>query len=51
MTVTVAVNGVEKSYGAVKALRNVSFDLGPGRLNALVGHNGAGKTTLIKLML
>ena len=30
MTVTVSVNGVEKSYGAVKALRNVSFDLGPG---------------------
>lgn len=51
MTVTVSVNGVEKSYGAVKALRNVSFDLGPGRLSALVGHNGAGKTTLIKLML
>ena len=51
MNVTVSVNGVEKSYGAVKALRNVSFDLGPGRLSALVGHNGAGKTTLIKLML
>ena len=51
MTVTVSVNGVEKSYGAVRALRNVSFDLGPGRLSALVGHNGAGKTTLIKLML
>jgi Cu-processing system ATP-binding protein len=51
MSVTVAVNGVEKSFGAVKALRNVSFDLGPGRLSALVGHNGAGKTTLIKLML
>jgi Cu-processing system ATP-binding protein len=51
MSVTVAVNGVEKSYGTVKALRNVSFDLGPGRLSALVGHNGAGKTTLIKLML
>lgn len=51
MSVTVSVNGVEKSYGAVKALRNVSFDLAPGRLSALVGHNGAGKTTLIKLML
>ena len=51
MTVTVAVKGVEKSYGAVKALRNVSFDLAAGRLSALVGHNGAGKTTLIKLML
>lgn len=48
MTVTVAVAGVEKSYGAVTALRDVSFDLGPGRLSALVGHNGAGKTTLIK---
>ena len=30
MTVTVSVNGVEKSYGSVKALRDVSFDLGPG---------------------
>ena len=47
MSVTVAVKSVEKSYGAVKALRDVSFDLGPGRLSALVGHNGAGKTTLI----
>ena len=51
MSVSVSVNGVEKSYGPVRALRNVSFDLGPGRLSALVGHNGAGKTTLIKLML
>ena len=51
MSSIVSVDGVEKSYGAVKALRNVSFDLGPGQLSALVGHNGAGKTTLIKLML
>ena len=51
MTVTVSVKGVSKSYGSINALRNVSFDLGPGRLSALVGHNGAGKTTLIKLML
>jgi Cu-processing system ATP-binding protein len=51
MTVTVSVEGVVKSYGPVRALRDVSFDLGPGRLSALVGHNGAGKTTLIKLML
>ncbi len=51
MTATVSVQGVTKSYRAVRALQDVSFDLGPGRLNALVGHNGAGKTTLIKLML
>ena len=43
--------GVVKNYRAVRALRDVSFDLVPGRLSALVGHNGAGKTTLIKLML
>jgi Cu-processing system ATP-binding protein len=51
MTPTVSVAGVVKNYRAVRALRDVSFDLAPGRLSALVGHNGAGKTTLIKLML
>lgn len=51
MTVTVSVTGVDKSYRKVRALREVSFSLVPGRLSALVGHNGAGKTTLIKLML
>ena len=51
MSATVSIGGVEKRYGAVRALHDVSFDLAPGRLSALVGHNGAGKTTLIKLML
>jgi Cu-processing system ATP-binding protein len=51
MTPTVSVTGVVKNYRTVRALRDVSFDLTPGRLSALVGHNGAGKTTLIKLML
>jgi Cu-processing system ATP-binding protein len=51
MTATVSVTGVVKSFRAVKALRDVTFELRPGQLSALVGHNGAGKTTLIKLML
>ncbi|APO48880.1 ABC transporter ATP-binding protein [Bradyrhizobium diazoefficiens] len=51
MSATVSVTGVVKNYRTVRALRDVSFDLAPGRLSALVGHNGAGKTTLIKLML
>ena len=51
MTATVSVNGVVKNYRAVRALRDVSFELVPGQLSALVGHNGAGKTTLIKLLL
>jgi Cu-processing system ATP-binding protein len=51
MTATISIKGVEKSYRTVRALRDISFELAPGRLSALVGHNGAGKTTLIKLML
>ncbi|MCO5129167.1 MAG: ABC transporter ATP-binding protein [Xanthobacteraceae bacterium] len=51
MTATVAIDKVDKSYGGIRALREVSFDLAPGSVCALVGHNGAGKTTLIKLML
>ncbi len=51
MTTTITIQNVDKSYGQIHALRDVSFDLAPGRICALVGHNGAGKTTLIKLML
>src|SRR6478672_6571824 len=51
MNATVSVTGIVKNYRAVRALREVSFELVPGRLSALVGHNGAGKTTLIKLLL
>lgn len=51
MTATVSVQKIDKSYGEIRALREVSFDLAPACICALVGHNGAGKTTLIKLML
>jgi ABC-type uncharacterized transport system ATPase subunit len=43
--------GLSKSFGANKALQNVSLNLHPGCFRALLGENGAGKSTLVKCMM
>jgi len=41
---------IEKSFGQVRALRNVSLSVYPGEVHAVVGDNGAGKSTLLKIV-
>ena len=41
------IQGVSKSFGSVKAVKNVSFSVPRGEFFGLLGPNGAGKTTLI----
>jgi ABC-2 type transport system ATP-binding protein len=42
--------GLVKSFGALRAVDNITFDLAPGRIYGLLGPNGSGKTTLIRLL-
>jgi ABC-2 type transport system ATP-binding protein len=46
----IELNGVGKTYGAVRALHDVSFSVPTGSVCALLGHNGAGKTTTVGIL-
>ena len=47
----IVVEGVEKRYGRIAALRGVSLAVGRGEIFGLLGANGAGKSTLIKILV
>ena len=51
MTVqAICVEGIEKSFGGIKALRGINFSAEAGTIHAIVGENGAGKSTLMKIL-
>ncbi len=46
----IELRSVSKSFGGNRVVNQVSFDMRPGEVHALMGENGAGKSTLIKIM-
>ncbi len=48
---TITVQSLQKRFGAVQAVADVSFEVYPGEIFGLLGPNGAGKTTTIRMML
>jgi ABC-2 type transport system ATP-binding protein len=46
----IRVQGLEKSYKKLRALRGVDFEVARGSIFALLGSNGAGKTTVVKIL-
>lgn len=51
MNPVIRLNGVSKRFGSVKALDDVSLQIQPGTVCAVLGANGAGKSTAIRLLL
>jgi ABC-2 type transport system ATP-binding protein len=49
--IVASLEGVNKNYGTVRALRGVNFRVRAGEVVAMLGPNGAGKTTAVKLLL
>jgi len=48
--IAIEVTGLSKSFGALKAVQAVSFNVQPGEIFSLLGPNGAGKTTTLSML-
>ena len=45
-----STRGLSRSFGGIRAVHDVDFELAPGEIHALIGPNGAGKTTFVGLL-
>ncbi|MHB8635988.1 MAG: ABC transporter ATP-binding protein [Fimbriimonadaceae bacterium] len=50
MPLAVRMTGIDKAFGAVRALKGVDLEVEAGTLHGVVGENGAGKTTLMRIL-
>ncbi|MEZ5790985.1 MAG: ATP-binding cassette domain-containing protein, partial [Nitratireductor sp.] len=48
--VVLQVDNVSLSFGGVKAITNISFDILKGEIRAIIGPNGAGKTSMLNVI-
>jgi len=46
----IKVSNLHKSFGKVKAVRGISFEVRDGEITGLLGPNGAGKTTTLRML-
>ena len=51
MASAIEISGVSKRFGRVRAVENLSFDVGAGRVTGFLGPNGAGKSTTLRMLL
>src|SRR5687768_16831086 len=51
MTQLLRLDGLNRAFGERQALKDVTFDVVPGRMTGFVGANGAGKTTTMRIIL
>lgn len=50
MASVLRADNISKSFGPIEVLRDISLDLQPGEIHAVIGENGAGKSTLMRIL-